>query len=435
MREYNEVVFNANQAKVKSYQFNLFQGFNHLDGFQSKKKLKLDVIYEQFRVLVNFEEDDFEYILNFLAHIVQNPHELPDIALIFISAEGVGKDITGEFISNVIGERYAGITEKLELLCGKFNTVLGGKLLMIINETNPVESRERQENIKSMITAKKLEIEGKHKDPVKTENFCRFMFFSNRLMAFPVEEGNRRPKIHKSSDKYTVGKIGVEENKKYFDKVVAVFQSKEYQHAFLQMLKERDISKWNPKDFKKSELQQTLEDNSISPIVSFLSIVVKDHIKRKTVQIGTTEVLKQFTDHLKTLNHKFDWSQEKFNVELMDKYNVKKIKSSTMKFEFNITELKEMLERKYKYTFEEMEDDTNQLPIEQQIKNIDNEIYALQVKRLQLIGKQTHEGKPNKAKETKLKPESKLMQKDLKFANFDELNDFVDYNKIIETIK
>jgi phage/plasmid-associated DNA primase len=97
--------------------------------------------------------------------------------LIFISEEGIGKDLFSELIENTIGNKYYGTTEKLEQVCGRFNSLLGGKLLMVLNETNPIESSQRLENIKAMITAKKLEIEEKYKSTIKCRNFCRFIFF------------------------------------------------------------------------------------------------------------------------------------------------------------------------------------------------------------------------------------------------------------------
>jgi hypothetical protein len=413
MREYTDVVFDANVSKVTKEQFNLFQGFDHLEENKPEKTIKLDVIYEHMRSLVNYDEDAFNYLLNFLAHLVQKPWELPDVALIFISEEGVGKDIFGRFCSNSIGKRYSGITEKLELICGKFNSALGGKLFFIINETNPVESRERQENIKSIITAKDFFIEGKHKDPVPCKNYCRFIFFSNRLMAFPVDQGSRRPWIVQCSNKYTKEVIGAVENKKYFDKLVPMYESTDYQYAFLEMLKKRDISKWNPKNFEKSKLHQTLEDNSVSPIITYLAQIVKENIKKETYTASTTLALKQFTEMLKTQNAKFDYGQSKFNVELESILGVKKSKSSTMKFTIDIPILKELLETNYKYTFEEgeiNEEDYNELPLEMQIKNVDNEIYALQQKLAQLKQKlkeeQEEKNKEKVAEEKEEKPKT-----------------------------
>jgi hypothetical protein len=50
-----------------------------------------------------------------------------------------------------LAKKYTLNTEKLENICGKFNSLLGGKLLTTINETNPLESRQRIENIKFLI--------------------------------------------------------------------------------------------------------------------------------------------------------------------------------------------------------------------------------------------------------------------------------------------
>lgn len=431
MREYNEVIFNANLAKVKNYQFNLFQGFDHLNEFKPKKKLNLDVIYEHFRCLVNYIEKDFEYFLNFLAHVVQKPWLLPDIAMIFISDEGTGKDITGKFISNVFGQRYCGITEKLELVCGKFNSTLAGKLFFILNETNPVESRERQENIKSMITARDLYIEGKHKDPVKCENFCRFMFFSNRLFAFPTEQKARRPKIHQSSNKYTPEVIGADKSKKYFDKLLSVFESQEYQYEFLQMLKNRDISKWNPKDFEKTDLHKTLEENSLSPIVSYLATVVSANIDEEIIEKTTSSALKEFSDHLKTLNYKFDYTQEKFNTELQTNYQITKKKSSVMKFVINIPQIRKLLETKYKYDFSELDNDNKkkeELPLVDQIKNVETEIHALQAKLELLKEKQLEENNKNKVVDNVTDKKQQRQNDKNTISNLKKINDKTNYD-------
>ena len=103
--------------------------------------MSLSPIFEHIRTLCNYSETNFNYILDYLAQLVQQPHILPHTCLIFITEEGVGKDVFANFLGNVISEKYSGNVEKLELICGKFNTALGGKLLFTLNETDPVESR------------------------------------------------------------------------------------------------------------------------------------------------------------------------------------------------------------------------------------------------------------------------------------------------------
>lgn len=357
MREYEDIVFNCNLANVKPHQFNLFDGFRQFDKMP-QKTVDLSTIFDHIKSLVDYNEEHFKYVLNYFAQLVQQPHILPHTSLIFISEEGVGKDIFATFIGQVLGDKYTHNTEKLEQICGKFNTVLGGKLLMVVNETNPVESRERIENLKFLITAEKIAIEGKHKDPVKSDNYCRFVFFSNRLFAFPVEgEGSRRPVIFKSSSKYLVQTIGKEANKKYFDKLVDMYKDKDYQNTFLKYLQKLDITNFNPKNFEKSELHKELEDSSVSPMVSYLANLVEIAGQGKpTIRYSTTESLKDYNDYLKQNNYKYDYTQAKYNVELVSNFKIEKIKSGgNMYFVFDMKKLKELLETKYKYNFDEVD--------------------------------------------------------------------------------
>lgn len=422
MKEYKEVIFNCNLSKVKKYQFNLFTGFNHFDN-NKVPDVDLEIVYDHFRSLVNYNENHFNYVLNFLAQIVQQPHVLIHILLVFISNEGVGKDLNNNFISESLGEKYTINTDKLELLCGKFNSCLGGKLLATINETDPVESRQRIDNIKYLSTANKVVVEGKYKDPIKSDNFCRLIFFSNRLCAFPVEEGSRRPVIFECSKKYLKETIGAEENKKYFDKLASVYKNKDYQHAFLEMLKKRDISKWNPHEFEKTKLHETLEENNTTPLVTYLASIVNENKFKDVVRISTATALKEFSEMLKKQNYKFDYSQSKFNVELENKFGIEKVKNGIMKFVFNIPQLKEVLQTKYKYNFqgeEEDDGDDENIPTDKKIENIKNQIYGLEQELIKLNKKLLEEKKlkeetkedtkseveekPQKVKKSKKKP-------------------------------
>ena len=402
MLEYTSVVFECDQSLVTKNQYNCFRGCgNHLTNVKPVDKINLDRIYEHIKSLVNYIDSDFEYLLNYLAQIVQQPHILPHVCLVFISAEGVGKDIFAKFISSTIGMEYCTNTEKLDQICGKFNSLLGGKLLVTINETNPVESRERIENIKFLVTAENLELEAKHKDPIKTKNFARFMFFSNRLTAFPIDDKSRRPKIIQSSNKYTRESIGAEKNKEYFDPLVKQYQNEQYQKMFLDMLKARDISKFNPQLFEKTKLHKELEDHSKPPHVQWLANLVTKHLKKDIHTMSSCDVLKSYNQLLKDQNLKYEMSQKTLNLELKNNYDVKIDKSSVMMCRFDIPELRKLLETKHEYTFDddaEVDDDEDalengvdktdkavKLSLEEQIEHYTKLLNDLKKKRLEEI--------------------------------------------------
>ncbi len=135
------------------------RGANQKTGRKHSESSLISPIFEHIRTLCNYKESYFEY--DYFAHLVQKPWELPHVSLKFITAEGVGKDIFISYLNNEINEKYTYNTEKLDLVCGKFNSTLGGKLLITLNETNLVDSRDRIENLKYLITAKKVTIEGR----------------------------------------------------------------------------------------------------------------------------------------------------------------------------------------------------------------------------------------------------------------------------------
>jgi hypothetical protein len=366
MKEYNEVIFNCNQQQVKPYQFNLFDGF-HIEKYQLPKKPKplaenqkgLDAINEHFKSLCNYNEEHVSLVKWFIAHMLKKPHELPPICLVFISKEGVGKDLLFDFIENMMGDKYTFNVDKLDKIVGKFNSTMGGKILGVINETDPVDTTQRRDNIKYVITAKKMLIEGKHKDAVRSNNYCRLMFFSNRLTAFPIEKGSRRPYIIYTSEKYLPEKIGAIKNKKHFDALAKVIADPEVQKMFYDELMKIDVEKFNFKEVNKSELQKILEEASKPVLAEFMSEFVYDHFEAKQYSVSTTLLLEQYTTFLKKRNMKFECSQKNFNTELQHCFKVIKFEScGRNKFKIDIQLVKDILLKEFKITVSKKDGET-----------------------------------------------------------------------------
>lgn len=352
MLEYEEITFDCDVKNVPYTTYNLFKGFGHQFSKLPPKDIDLKPIFEHFRSLVDYNEFNFNYVLNWLAHIVQCPEALPDTTLIFISKEGIGKDLFYKLIASSLGNNYCGVTDKLEKIVGNFNGAIAGKMFFACNETNPIESAQRIENIKSLITASELYIEEKYKNAVKCKNFCRMVFFSNNLFAFPCDENSRRPVIFNCSEKYLPQTIGVEASKDYFENLSNIIKNKDYQHAFLRFLNERDISQWNPKLFERSKLHHTLIEASVKPIVQYLASLVIENENNEALKVITSDSLNDFGFFLKNNGYRYDYTPKKYRAELIMDYNITVKKSGVEFFIFNIPELKKLLTVKYKYKFE-----------------------------------------------------------------------------------
>ena len=363
MKEYNEVVFNCDLKNVKDYQFNLFDGFAIQKYEQQQKvnqknlKNKLDKLNDHISSLCNYNESHVKLVKWYLAHMLKKPHDLPPMCLVFISKEGVGKDLFFDIIDNLLGDKYTFNLDGLEKVVGKFNSTLGGKILGVINEANPIDSKERRDNIKYLITAKKLYIEGKHKDAVKTANYCRLIFFSNRFCAFPVEKGSRRPYVIKCSEKYLPENIGAEANKKHFDPLLDIVKDKDVLKLFYEELMTIDIDNFNFREVEKSELHKILEDSAIPPLADFVTQIVYACPKKMFTE-HTVKLLEQYTDFLKKRNMKFECSQKNFNVDLQEIFKVVKYQSNgSPKFRFDIETIKNILLKEYKIDVTKKDDD------------------------------------------------------------------------------
>jgi len=75
-------------------------------------------------------------------------------------------------------------------------------------------------------------------------------------------------------------------------------------------LLKRDITKFNPQNFEKSDLHQILEENSVCPIVGFLAEIVKDAPEGQDfAQVGTTEALQMFQQYMKEKQFHYSMTQ------------------------------------------------------------------------------------------------------------------------------
>lgn len=360
LKEYNDIKFSC-EDEVDENIFNLYRGLPKFSKeiFQKSETVSLEPIYEHIKSLVNYNDEHFEYMLNWLAHIVQYTETPCGTCIVIISDEGCGKDLFSNFVGSCLNENYYINTQSIDKITGKYNGVLGGKLFITVNELDGLQSREHIEALKYLITAEDLLIENKYQNPVKCKSYARYIFFSNQLTAFPVTASSRRPIIFNASNKHLPQICGQKESEKYFSKLYSIYKSEVYQCAFLRMLCKRDISKWNFKDVTKSELQQELMDCSVTPVAKFLAqIIVQKNLDKETVKLSSVESLKMCNDYMRDNHYKYDLNATKFSVEMTMTYKVKKVKNSTNYFIFDIKELKELLENKHGFKFEvEKEDD------------------------------------------------------------------------------
>ena len=170
---------------------NLFTGFA-ADKLTPCKIVPIDIIIKHINILCEDNPIYAEYVLNFLAHIIQRPAELTRTALVFKGVQGTGKGIFFNwFGKNIIGSKYYYMTADPANIT-VYNDHLNGKILINLDEARAADTYAAASQLKNKITEPTITLQNKYVKPFTVENYGRYVFFSNQDNPVKVEDTDRR---------------------------------------------------------------------------------------------------------------------------------------------------------------------------------------------------------------------------------------------------
>lgn len=136
-------------------------------------------------------EKEAEILTDYFAHLVQKRGDKIDWAPLIISPkEGIGKSAFVTLFEKIFGAHNCATVSARKLLSG-FNDFVGEKLFVAAHE---VETREDAalDELKSLITEKRIKINAKYAREYDTENHANFLFLSNKVNALRLDKNSRR---------------------------------------------------------------------------------------------------------------------------------------------------------------------------------------------------------------------------------------------------
>lgn len=202
----------------------------------------------------NHEQEVFEWMENYVAHMIQKPYEKPGVCVCFQSEEeGAGKETYWDFVGEMIGTRHFFNTSRPEdTVFGRFTGSLKEVLLIKFEEADFQTNRKNESGLKSLITSEHSTYESKGKDAITLQSYCRLVMTTNEDVPFVVRDTSRRFMMVRCSPK-NVG------NREYWNDIHARLAPAEAKSAYFHYLLNRDISKFNPRDYPKTEyLKETI---------------------------------------------------------------------------------------------------------------------------------------------------------------------------------
>lgn len=188
--------------------YNLWQGFSVEPDPDASCKYFLD----HLRVIVcKNRKAEYDYLIGWMAHMIQHPEEKPGVAVAMKGVKGAGKDTVGDYLAELF-KRHRIKVSQMEHLTGKFNAHQAAALLIHVEEGIWAGDKSAVGPLNSVITSPTIRIEKKGLDTFELDSYCRVIITTNERWAVPATKGERRYAVYEvSGDKA--------KNTKYFAKI------------------------------------------------------------------------------------------------------------------------------------------------------------------------------------------------------------------------
>lgn len=143
------------------------------------------------RLILDNDEVAVQFVLGFIAHMIQRPGQKMAFAILIIGAQGIGKSLFGQMATRVIGEANTAVLE-MGALTGSFNGFLARAHLVIVNEFVVSASRAVRAMLKNLITSPTILLNEKGVPAYPIDNVSSLLLFSNESAAAALDHDDRR---------------------------------------------------------------------------------------------------------------------------------------------------------------------------------------------------------------------------------------------------
>lgn len=267
-------------GKPNPEQYNLWHGFaveESAEGSWDKFRMHL------FTELCRGSVTEFNWVLQWMAHRVQRPWEVPRSAIVMMGARGTGKGTIANCFGRLFGDHYMTVTQVSQFL-GRFNSHLLDKVLVFADEAVWGGDKQNEGVLKVLISEDKRNIEFKGKDTLTVNNCTGYMVASNEDWVVPVGPNERRFYVTRLTGAHI-------QDHDYFSEIRDELEMGGYERM-LYDLRRIDISEWRGDQPPKTQFLTAQASFNLEPDVRFLQYLLSSKNPEDDLVIAVNE----FTD-------------------------------------------------------------------------------------------------------------------------------------------
>ena len=192
-------------------------------------------------VLVDGNEKHYNYVMDWLAYMVQHPSRAAEVAMCFKGEKGTGKGTLGRAAAALAGSHGLHISSP-EHLVGRFNSHLQNCICLFADEAFWAGDKAGEAKLKQLVTEPTIAYEGKGRDAVMGKNHVHILMAANGDWVVPAGlDGERRFAVFQVSSK----RRG---DKDFFNRLNYQMYNQGGLEAMLFELLSRELNDWAPRD-------------------------------------------------------------------------------------------------------------------------------------------------------------------------------------------
>jgi hypothetical protein len=233
------VVFDPSGKHARPDALNLWQGFAI-----EPKAGSWALMQEHIRtVICRGQPDRYDYLIGWMARMVQRPAEQGEVAVVMRGAEGTGKGTLARALLRLLGQHGLAISNAKHLV-GNFNAHLRDCIFLFADEAFYAGDKQHVGVLKSLITEPHLTVEAKYQNTVQSPNNLHLMIASNEEWVVPASlEARRFLMLEVADDR--------KNDHAYFGAIQAEMEAGGYE-AMLHDLQSYDLTEFNVRAFPRT---------------------------------------------------------------------------------------------------------------------------------------------------------------------------------------
>ena len=148
--------------------------------------------------LCNYEQNVYDYLIKYIAHSVKYPSIKPGVCItLFSDTGGVGKSTLLCILQALFDKSVSMLNLLTDLIDSHSEAMDGGNIWICIDEIGSIKKNSNElDKLKTYITAPTVMIRPLYTNAYKVNSYHRFIFCTNRIINYTVEDDRRHVVIN-----------------------------------------------------------------------------------------------------------------------------------------------------------------------------------------------------------------------------------------------